>query len=102
MKEKVTRKENLMLDFATTLHLEEPERLVQYRIDRYFKQHDYEAKRDKNDAVYYERGSKWHSYFGDNPAKWYACATITVHSPDEDSSTVDVRLQVNTDGQLLV
>jgi hypothetical protein len=91
-----------MFDFSTTLHLQEREKVIQQRIERYFEENGYQAKLDANNDVYYERGSVWRNYIALNPRNWHVFAAASVQAVDEQTVSVDVELHVDTQGQMLV
>ena len=90
-----------MLDFETTLHLEEREKVIEQRIERYFEQQGYHTRHDRG-SVYYERGSAWGNYVAMSPSQWHVLATIALRSTDNQALSVDVRLEVDTTGQIVL
>src|SRR5688572_5803765 len=90
-----------MLDFATTLHLEEREKVVQQRIERYFEQQGYRAKQHSDMSYSYERGSAWGNYIAMNPGHWHVFASAKLRATDHALS-VDVALNVDTQGQIVL
>lgn len=91
-----------MLDFEATLHLEEREKVIEQRIERYFEQQGYQAKQDHLRGLYYERGSAWGNYVAMNPGHWHVFASATLHPFDNDFVAVEVRMNVDTQGQYVL
>lgn len=91
-----------MLDFEATLHLEEREKVIEQRIERYFEQQRYQAKQDHIRGLYYERGSAWGNYIAMNPGHWHVFASAMLHTTDDQSLTVEVRMNVDTQGQFVL
>jgi hypothetical protein len=91
-----------MLTFETTLHLEEREKVIQQRIERYFEEQRYQAKLNADNQPYYERGSVWRNYVAFNPADWHVLVWIKVLPVDQQSHWVQVRLDVDTQGQYVL
>jgi hypothetical protein len=91
-----------MLNFETTLHLEEREKVIQQRIERYFEEQGYQAKLDTHNQRYYERGSEWRNYIAMNPGNWHVFARIQLHTTNDQSLWAQVRLDVDTQGQIVL